>query len=301
MPSRLHRRPPTDVMTQVVRPDCEVVGRIEMHGYLGPGRIAGLAPCPMMFTPNALWTSEGPAWDDDPESSKKSRTVFAANDALLQQWSHTKKRRHHLVTAAGLSLMPLPGLLAVCNDDSAAARLGPLEGADEGSATAIFGPRHVVASVDGERTVATLRYSPGGASGWGNFLVCSDPVFHPLSTATQTPNTVLLGMTAGDTAAAITKYLSRMVLDLAISWLIDKLTGHLAERLLGRVLRQLERRLPALVSRVLRPFSPQLADATASAAAGGLGLIDEAIRGELHADASDDAFADDWDEYMVSP
>ena len=30
MPSRLHRRPPTDVMTQVVRPDCEVVGRIEM-------------------------------------------------------------------------------------------------------------------------------------------------------------------------------------------------------------------------------------------------------------------------------
>ena len=76
---------------------------------------------------------------------------------------------------------------------------------------------------------------------------------------------------------------------------------YLADKLIGRLLRQLERRVPALVARVLRPFSKPLADAVAGAASGGLGLLDQAIRGELQADASDDAFADDWDEYMVSP
>lgn len=301
MPSRLRRRPPTDVMTQVVRPDCEVVGRLEMHAYLGPGKIAGLVPCPSMFTPNALWSSQGTAWDTDPASSKKSRSVFASNDPLLQQWSRTKKRRHHLIAAGGLSLLPLPGLVAVCNEDSAGAQLGPFEGNAEGSTTAIFGPRHVVASIDGARTVATLRYRAGGSAGWCNFLVCSDPIGVPTSFATQTPNTVLLGMTAGDTASAISKVASRMVLDLAIAFVIDELTGHLADKLLGRLLRQLERRVPALVARVLRPLSKPLADAAAGAASGGLGLLDQAIRGELQADASDDAFADDWDEYMVSP
>lgn len=301
MPSRLRHRPPTEVMTQVVRPDCEIVGRLEMHAYLGPGKIAGLVPCPSMFTPKALWSSEGTAWDTDPESSKKSRSVFAANDPLLQQWSRTKKRRHHLIAAGGLSLMPLPGLVAVCNEDSAGAQLGPFEGSAEGSSTAIFGPRHVMASIDGARTVATLRYRAGGSAGWCNFLVCCDPIGVPASFATQAPSTVLLGMTAGDTASAISKVASRMVLDLAISFAIDAVVGHFADKLFGRLLRQLERRVPTLVRMVLRPFSKPLADTVAGAASGALGLLDQAIRGELQADAGDDAFADDWDEYMVSP
>lgn len=303
MTSRLRQRPPTDVMTQVVRPDCEVIGKAELHSYLGPGRITGLAPCPWMYAPFALWWSQGTAWDSDPGSSRKSKTVFAANDPLLQQWSRTKKRRHHLISATGLSIAPQPGMLAVCNDDSAGARLGPFEGNDEGSSTAIFGPRHVVASIDGAHTVATLRRNAGGASGWLNFLVCCDPSDHPGTFATQAPSTVLLGMTAGDTAAAITKVASRFVLDTAIHWVIDKVTGGLAGGLAGPALRVIERRFPALVRQVLRPFLGPITDQVASGLAAPIEHAVESIRGlgELTADASDDAFADDWDTYVVSP
>ena len=300
MTSRLRSRPHTSVMTQVVRPDCEVVGRLEHHGYLGPGKLFGLVPGATMITPHALWWSQGTAWDNDPESSKRSRTVFAANDPLLRQWSRTNKRRHHLVSAGGASILPVTAVLAVCNEDSAGARLGPFEGSGEGRSTAMFGPRHVVASIDGAKTVATLRFDPGGASGKWNFLVCCDPIAHPYSFATQTPNTVFLGMTSGDTASALTKVASRAVLDLGINWVIDELTGKVFHGLAGPALRMIERRFPALVRSVLRPFSRQLADGAAGLASAGLGAVAQTLLGELEADASDDAFADDWDEYAVS-
>lgn len=293
-------RPPTTVMTQVIRPGCEVVSRLDAHSYLGPGKIVGQVPCALMFAPFAMWSSEGAAWDDGAATTRRSQTVFAANDPLLRQWSRTAKRRHHLVTAPGLSIAPMPGLAALCLEDTAAARLGPFTGSAEGRSTAIFGPRHVQASVDGRHTVATLRYSPGGASGWGNFLACSDPTFHPGTHASQAPSSVLLGMTPGDTAAAITKYLARMVLDAAINWVIDKVAGKLGHAGANQLVRMAERRFPVLVRQVLRPFSHQIADAAAGRLGAGLQKLDQVARGDFEADASDVAFADTWDEYVVS-
>jgi hypothetical protein len=294
-------------MTQALRPDCEVVGYMELHPYMGPGKALGL-PAEMVGV--GLWWSEGPAWDEHAESSRKSPTVFAANDPVLMQRSLAKKRHHHLVSAVGVSIVPMPGQIAVCLEDSANARCGPFEGSHSGKSSAIFGPRHVLAAVEGPKSVAVIRYSAGSHSGFFNFTVCGKPVDHFVDRAVQTPSTVFLGMTSGDTVDAWVSTVVCLAIDAAINALINALTAALfalggplvfgfVERLLARWL------APVAIAAIRRIIQPMIASGIKALIKF---LIKQGIRAahdgrDIRADPSDndDGIADLWDEYVVSP
>ncbi len=227
MTNPIRHRPPTALMTQALRPDCEVIGRLEVHPYFGPGKALGTADCLMVGV--GTWWSEGTAWDQGPEATRKSPTVIAAHDALLQQHTKATKRRHHLTQAMGIALTTIPGVLASCMEDSRAARTSPFEGSDNGKSEAIFGPRDVLAAVEGTQPVAVIRYGAGSNTGRFNFTVCSLPMRHPVSRASQTPSSVFLGMSNGDTAAAWISTIVSIVTDFVIDLLIAALAGALVE------------------------------------------------------------------------
>ncbi|MDB4928573.1 MAG: hypothetical protein JWM10_1057 [Myxococcaceae bacterium] len=300
-------RPPTAVLAQALRPDCELVGYLEPHPYMGPGKALGL-PAEMIGL--GLWWSEGPAWDDHAESSRKSTSVFAANDQVLMQRSLAKKRHHHLVSAVGVSIIPMPGQIAVCMEDSANARCGPFEGSHSGKSSAIFGPRHVLAAVEGPKSVAVIRYSEGSHSGFFNFTVCGKPADHFVDRAVQAPSTVFLGMTSGDTVDAWVSTVVCIAIDAAINALIDALAVALFE-LGGPVLFGLAERLlarwlaPVAIAAVRGLIQPMIKKGTKALIKF---LIKQGIRAahdgrDLRADPADndDGIADLWDEYVVSP
>ncbi len=236
MTNPIRHRSSTALMTQALRPDCEVISKFEVHPYFGPGKVMESAPC--MMAGVGVWWSEGTAWDQGPETTRKSPTVIAAHDALLQQHTKATKRRHHLTQAAGFSLTALPGFPATCGEDSGAARTSPFEGSDNGKSSAIFGPRDVLAAVEGTQPVAVIRYNAGTNAGWCNFTVCSLLVDLPIVWSTQTPSTVFLGMTKGDTAAAWISTIGTIVTDLLLSYVLGKVAGalvKLAGPLIGRL------------------------------------------------------------------
>jgi hypothetical protein len=301
------QRPPTAVMTQALRPDCEVVGRTEVHPYMGPGTALGLR-AEMIGV--GLWWSEGPAWDDHAESSHPSASVFAANDPVLMQRSLAKKRHHHLISALGVSIVPMPGQIAMCLEDSANARCGPFEGSHAGKSSAIFGPRHVLAAIEGPKSVAVIRYSPGSHSGRCNFTVCSTPADHFVDRAVQTPSTVFLGMTSGDTVGAWVSTVVCIAIDAAINALIGALCAALFELggplLFGLAERVLARWLgPIVIGAVRSLIRPVIKKGTKALIKF---LIRQGIRAahdgrDLRADPSDgdDGIADLWDDHLVSP
>lgn len=224
-----NRPPPPRTMTQVMRPDAEVVGPIEMHGYLG----LSVAPPGLMKAEFAFWWSEGTAWDTNEKTSKKSRTVFAANDPLIRQDSEAKGRTHHLHYAAGVSLTP-PPKPAVAFGALPGARRGVFDD-DSGESTTIFAPRHVLASIDETHKVAVVRFLDGGYAGPANLGVCCDPLHIPNTIMWQTPSSVFLGMTWGDTVASMATWLWRSALNGLLTFAIKKITGHLMDRLIDQM------------------------------------------------------------------
>jgi len=227
MTNAIRHRPPTALMTQALRPDCEVIGKFEVHPYFGPGKAMGAVPCLMAGV--GIWWSEGTAWDQGPAATRKSATVIAAHDAVLQQHTKATKRRHHITSATGLAVTVMPGLAAGCIEDSSAARTSPFEGSDNGKSDAIFGPRDILAAVEGTQPIAVIRYGAGSNMGRFNFTVCSLPMRHPVSRASQTPSSVFLGMSDGDTAGAWISTIVSIITDFVIDLLIAALAGALVE------------------------------------------------------------------------
>lgn len=238
-------------MTQVMRPDAEVIGPLEVHGYVG----LSVAPPGLMKSEFALWWSEGTAWDTNEKSSKKSRTVFAANDPLIRHDSEAKGRTHYLHQATGLSLTPPP---------KPAIAYGPLPGArrgffedDSGESTTIFAPRSVLASIDETHKVAVVRFFGGGYGGTANLGVCCDPMHMPTTIMWQTPSSVFLGMTSGDTWISIAAWMWRSALNGLLTFALKKITGHLMDRFIDQLAalaaRWVSEAMRVVVSRVIRP------------------------------------------------
>lgn len=257
-------RPPR-TMTQVMRPDAEVIGPIEIHGYLG----LSVAPPGLMKSEVAFWWSEGTAWDTKEGSSKKSRTVFSANDPLIRHGSEAKGRTHHLYHAEGLSLTPPP---------KPAIAYGPLPGArrgffedDSGESSTIFAPRKVLASIDGTHKVAVVRFIDGSYLGPGNLGLCCDPFHIPNSLLCQTPSSVFLGMTQGDTVASAAAWAWRSGLNGLLNFALKKATGHMADRLIDQmgsaVTRYVSEAARLAVVRVIRPAVVEFVRANGGAAA----------------------------------
>lgn len=239
-------------MTQVMRPTCEVYSVLEKHSYFGPGINNFGSPC-IMVAELAFWWSTGTAWDEDEETSKKSTTVFAANDPLLKQGHNAKGRKHHLIIAVGQSLLP-PAPVAV---SGATAVPLPMQWVDvikkdKGESTAIFGPRHVKADVEGTNEVATMRYSGGAARGFGNLAVCCDPMDHPLTFASQTPNTVFLGMTQADTDGAWLAWFIAAAANAILDAVIEKVASGMSKPLRRYVTRLIGRTAGMALRQLLR-------------------------------------------------
>lgn len=297
-------RPPT-VMTQVMRPSCEVHGAPELHSYFGVGINSFGSPC-VMEAPEALWWSDGAAWDADDETSKKSATVFAANDALLQQGADAKGRKHHLVLAVGASLMP-PAPVATWGHTGMHL---PFEWVnvidrDSGESTALFGPRHVRADIDGGKQVATIRWPGGGAAGPGNLAVCCDPADHVGTFASQTPSTVFLGMTHGDTAGALIAFTIANLGNTIIKLLVEKLAAFGSRRLAARLRRSIGRAASRALRALLRATRELGITAFGHAAER---VEEEALARAFNVDeaafehtAIDDGIADLWDAHVVLP
>jgi hypothetical protein len=297
-------RPPT-TMTQVMRPSCEVYGAPELHTYLGPGINNFGSPC-LMSAEIALWWSDGTAWDADEDTSKKSATVFAANDPLLKQASKAAGRKHHLVLALGQSLVP-PAPVAMWGQNGLHLPLEWVDAAtqDKGESTAIYAPRHVRADIDGTHDVATLRW-PGGASmGPGNLSVCCDPIDSPLTFAHQTPNTVFLGMTTADTVGSMVAWLITSVANGLLKLLVDRLVGHLSKQLAKYLSRAIGRAALPVVRQLLRLARRAGVYGVETASAAGIDAALESFfnmpDGRFDHSSIDDGIADLWDEHMVSP
>lgn len=297
-------------MCQVMRPGAHVVGPLEMHGYVG----LSVAPPGLMKSEFALWWSAGTAWDTNEKSSKTSETVFAANDRLMQHGSEAKGRTHYLLYTAGVSLTP-PPKPAVAFGPLPYSRKGFLED-DSGESATIFAPRHVRASIDGEREVAVIMFFRGSYGGVGNLSVCSDPLHLPLTLMTQTPSSVFLGMTEGDAVASMTMWLVRSVANGILSYAIKKASGHLMDRVIDQMARQLTRYVSEgvrdVLSRVLRPAVSELARTHGPGVARGAAKNatkwgirqavghSPAVNGADTSTAADD-IADLWDDYVESP
>ena len=292
-------------MTQVLRPTCEVYGAPELHTYFGPGLNSFGSPC-LMSAELALWWSDGAAWDSEADTSKKSATVFAANDPLLKQAASAKGRKHHLVLAIGPSILP-PAPVAMWGQTGMhlPGEWVDVATQDKGESTAIFAPRDVQADIDATHEVATLRWPAGASMGPANLSVCCDPIDSLGTFAMQTPNTVFLGMTTADTFGAL------------LSWFITDLANGVLKLVIGRVVGRLSKTLARQVSRaigrvagaVLRQFfrlarrAGVFAIETAATAAIGAAL-ESAFNlegGRFDHAAIDDDLADLWDTYAVSP
>lgn len=298
-----HRPPKT--MTQVLRPSCELHALPEVHSYFGPGINNFGSPC-LMVAEMAVWYSTGTVWDEARETSAKSSTVFAANDALLKQGSQAKGRKHHFLFAVGQSLLP-PAPVAVwgmAGMHLPGEWVDPIK-RDNAESTAIFAPRHVKADVAGTEEVATLRYFGGGHRGPGNLAVCCDPFDHPATFASQTPNTVFLGMSQADTWGSQIGWLLATLANGLLKMLVDHVVGHFSE-LAAKYLR---RALAAFVIGVVRQCLAALryVGVTAAGFAAGAAL-DRLSSAFFNVDSAsfdhtaiDDGIADLWDEYVVSP
>ena len=240
----------TSRMCQVVRPDCEVTSNAELHLYFGPGKVLGAIPCTML-APLAAWWSEGTAFGDEAWSDEKSLSVFAANDAVLRRGVQAKKRTHHLLPSVGTSVTFPFAQPAFFDQDSPNARTGFDSDTHSGRSTALFGPRHVQAAIGGSNSIAVLRYTAGSSQGGWNFTVCSENLDLPRTHAVQTPNTVLLGMTSGDTATAWITYGAQAVLDYLIGWAVSKIGGALVGGLVAELSHQIERRVGRAIAHAL--------------------------------------------------
>lgn len=297
-------RPPA-TMTQVMRPSCEVYGGPEVHTYIGPGINNFGSPC-IMTAELSLWWSDGTAWDVEEDTSKKSATVFAANDALLKQGASAKGRHHHLLLAMGRSLVP-PAPVAVWGHTGThlpGEWVDPVS-QDKGESTAIFAPRHVKADVDGTREVATLRWPGGGAMGAGNLAVCCDPVDSPATFARQTPNTVFLGMTTADTLGSMVAWIITNVANGILKMLIERAAAHISRPLARYLSRAVGRAAVGAMRQLLRlaRWAGVLAVESAASAAieSALGSIFNVEEAHFDPTAIDDDIADAWDDYAVSP
>jgi hypothetical protein len=277
----------------------------EIHTYIGPGINNFGCPC-VMTADFSLWWSSGTAWDAEADTSKKSTTVFAANDALLKQGSKAKGRQHHLMLAMGKSLLPSAPVAVWGN---AGVHLPgewvDLINQDKGESTAIFAPRHVKADIDGSNEVATLRWPGGGCVGPANLSVCCDPIDSPFTLAHQTPNTVFLGMTTADTAGCMIGWFIAAVANGVVKLMIQRVAG-IASRQLARYLaRVIGRAATAAIRQLLRLArwaGVRAVDFGASSAIqSALGSFFNVAEARFDHTAIDDDIADDWDEYVVSP
>lgn len=296
---------PSATMTQVVRPTCEIYGAPELHSYIGPGINSFGSPC-LMRGEGALWWSDGTAWDTEGSTSKKSTTVFAANDALLMQGGKAKGRRHHLVFVVGVSLFP-PAPVALAGHTPfhvPGEWIDPID-QDKGKSIAIFAPRHVKADIDGQHEVATLRIPGGSAMGVGNFSVCCDPADHFGTFASQTPNTVFLGMTMADTIGAIIAWNITNLANTILKLLVEAAISRVSRRLAEYISRQIGRAANVVVREALqaarnlggRWFAPIAKRAAKKGIAAAFDMPD----GRFDHTNIDDGIADLWDEYVVSP
>ena len=297
-------RPPA-TMTQVMRPSCEVYGGPEVHTYLGPGINNFGSPC-LMSAELSLWWSDGTAWDAEADTSKKSATVFAANDALLKQGASAKGRQHHLLVAVGQSLVP-PAPVAVWGHTGMhlpGEWVDPVS-QDKGESTAIFGPRHVKADVDGVTNVATLRWLGGGASGPGNLAVCCDPADVPFTFARQTPSTVFLGMTTADTLGSMVAWVITSVANGILKTLIERVAAHISRPLARYLSRAVGRAATGATRQLLRLARragvSAVEAATSAAIEAALASIFNVEEARFDHTAIDDDLADAWDALMVSP
>ena len=296
---------PAKTMTQVMRPTCEVIGAPEVHSYIGPGINNFGSPC-LMRSPMALWWSDGTAWDAEKDTTKKSTTVFAANDPLLKQGAQAKGRRHHLVMAVGVSILP-PAPMAVSG--ATGVRLPgqwvSVMDQDKGESLTIFAPRHVKADIAGEQEVAVLRWPGGGAMGPGNLSVCCDPIDHPLTFAHQSPNSVFLGMTRADTigsmvgwfATALANALLKMVIERSVSWLSKRLARWFSRQILRAASRAVREFLRVLRALGVRGFEP----AAQWVAKNGLAAVFNVEEARFDHTTIDDHIADFWDTHMETP
>lgn len=295
-------RPP-HTMTQVMRPSCEVIGLPEIHSYIGPGINNFGAPC-IMKSLAAYWWSDGTAWDKDSSTSKKSKKVFAANDPLLMQGAKAKGRRHHLVFAHGVSLLPAAPVADWVG-------LGlPLEWVslvdqNKGESITIFAPRHVKADVEGKHEVATIRFFAGTSMGLGDLSVCCDPADHLGTYASQTPNTVFLGMSTADTMGSLIAWFITNLANTIIKVIVGEIASHLSSRFEHYVTRALANAASLLMAQALRALrwagGPAITHALPFATDHGLEAAFNMADGRFDHTSIDDGIADLWDEYAVLP
>lgn len=200
---RLHDR----VATQVMRPDCDVDGWDVHSCYTSNAYRALLAPV-------AAWRSYGKAWS--PSGDPHSATVLACGVPLLKKRSEAKRRVHKLMAPTIGAGVPASGPITPGEEKG----FTPFDDA-EGSCKVTFGPSSVLAEVNVASRVGVMAVAPGESSGWTNHLVCWDDNFVPTSHASQTPTTVLLGMSGMDYLKTIAQLLMKMVINAIISLLIS--------------------------------------------------------------------------------
>ena len=298
----MSRRPPfrprTDAMCQPVRPSCEVTSVVEIHSYFGPGSSPLPGPC-IMYSSSALWWSTGPAFHDDPWSNGRSTSVFAANDPVLRVGCEGKNHTHHLRRAVGIVVAPPVNLPAMTNEDSPLGRPGAFHDRHHAKSKAIHGPRHVRGNFGSSESIAVIRYNAGGAEGPRNFGVCSSITELGNGCAAQTPSTVFLGVTAGDTWSVWVWRVAEVALEFAVSWATARVSGLLFDGLKGAVV--------DIVAAECGPMIGKVAGAAIGKAVGA--LMPWLVRNTLRAGLDDhepevgpagiDGFADFWDREVM--
>lgn len=233
---RLHDR----VATQVMRPDCDVDGWDVHSAYTSNAHAA-------LFAPVAAWRSYGKSWS--PSGDPHSATVRACGVPLLKKRSEAKRRVHKLMAPTLGFGLPHSGIIAPGEEKG----FTPTDDG-EGSCKVTFGPSSVLAEVGEANRVGVMAVTPGAAGGWGNHLVCWDDNFLPTSRASQTPTTVLLGMSGMDYLKTIAQLLMKAVINAIISLLVS-----LALKGLDRLFPGLRHRVTGLVRRfIIRYLRPLL-------------------------------------------